>query len=171
MSIYVRHQYKLFTSYSHNHKRCRSLVERNDFVYEKRMIMLVQMQNIARFIKYIQRSKACTHHSRNAFNANISYSIDFKTVYLPSQRGNLLKQADVAVFIINGLCGSFIGSTHISQVIQFCLIHSVSGQTNSFLTLLSDISACVFGKKHWLNLKHTRDGSMACKFRTSLKRS
>lgn len=109
--------------------------------------MSVQMQNIVRLIKYIKRGKVCAHQSRNTFNANISYSFNFKTVYLPGQRGNLLKQADVAV-IIDGLCRSFIGSAHISQVIQFCPVRSISDNKISPLTLLSDISAGIFGKKH-----------------------
>jgi len=107
----------------------------------------MQVQYIVRLIKYIQRSKACINQFRNAFNANISYSIDFETVYLSSQRSNLLKQPNVAIRIINDLCRIFIGAVHVSKVVQFCLYLAIPGSLMCFLTLLSDISAVIFGKK------------------------
>ena len=95
--------------------------------------MLVQVQDIVRFIEYIQWSKTCMNQFRNAFNANVSYPIDIETVYLPSQRSNLFEQKNAAIGIIKSPCWTFIGSVHISRVIQFCPIRAISVNKMIFL--------------------------------------
>jgi hypothetical protein len=56
------------------------------------MIVLEQVQYTVYFIQYIHRGKSNTYHLGNIVNANISYPLDIKAVYLPSQWRYLFKQ-------------------------------------------------------------------------------
>lgn len=112
MGVYIRYQYQLFAFYSHNHKGRRSLIQRDYFIYEKRMVVLMQVQNIIRFIEYIQRSKPYANQFWDAFNANISYSFNVEAVYLPSQRSYLLKQGNVDIRVVSSISRAFIGTMH-----------------------------------------------------------
>jgi hypothetical protein len=76
------------------------------------MVVLMQVQNIIRFIEYIQRSKPYANQFWDAFNANISYSFNVETVYLPSQRSYLLKQRNVVIGLVSSISRAFIGSMH-----------------------------------------------------------
>jgi hypothetical protein len=114
------------------------------------MIALLQMQNITRFIKYIQRSKPYANQFRNVLNTNISYLFNVKTIYLPSQRsyplkqGNATRRAFIGTFEIFIALGHNLKAHSFAQFIRFQLI-----TTGSFV-LVSDISVRAFGKKHRL---------------------
>jgi hypothetical protein len=109
------------------------------------------VQDIVCFIKYIQRSKPYANQIRNVFNANIGYSLNVETVYLPSQRSHLLKQGNAAARVVNSIFRTFIASVHNSlKMVQLCPIHTASGNTTSSLVFVSDILVGAFGKKYQL---------------------
>jgi len=110
----------------------------------------MQVQDIVCFIKYIQRSKPYANQIRNVFNANIGYSSEVETVYLPGQRSHLLKQGNAGARVVNNIFRTFIASVHNLKVVQLCPIHTVSGSTTGFLIFVSDILVGAFGKKYRL---------------------
>ena len=107
----------------------------------------MQVQDIVCLIKYIQRSKPYANQIRNVFHANIGYSLNVKTVYLPSQWSHLLKQGNTAARVVNSTFRTFIASVHSLKVVQLCPIHTAPGNTTGSLIFVSDISAGAFGKK------------------------
>jgi len=122
------------------------LIERNYFVYKKWMIALLQMQNITRFIKYIQRSKPYADQFRNVLNANIGYSFNVETIYLPSQWSYPLEQGNAARRVFIGTFEIFIALGHnnlkaysFARFIRFQLV-----TTGSFVLCIG-----YFGKGIW----------------------
>jgi len=107
----------------------------------------MQVQDIVCFIKYIQRSKPYANQIRNVFNANIGYSSEVETVYLPGQWSHLLKQGNAGARAVNSIFRTFIASVHNLKVVQLCPIHTVSGSTTGSLIFVSDILVGAFGKK------------------------
>jgi len=110
----------------------------------------MQVQDIVCFIKYIQRSKPYANQIRNVSNANIGYSSEVETVYLPGQRSHLLKQGNAGARVVNSIFRTFIASVHNLKVVQLCPIHTVSGSTIDSLIFVSDILVGAFGKKYRL---------------------
>jgi len=131
------------------------LIQRDYFVYKKGVIVFMQVQDIVCFVKYIQRSKPYTNQIRNVFNANLGYSPNVETVYLPSQRSYLLKQGNAAVRVVNSFFRTLIASVHSLKAVQLCPIHTVSGNSISSLVFVSDILVGVFGKKYRLKAEIT----------------
>ncbi len=101
------------------------------------MIVLMQVQNIIRFIEYIERGKPYSHQFRNACNANFGYPVDVKTVYLPSQRGYLLKQRNADIRFFRSIFRVFIGPMHIwnnNTALAYSFFYAIS--FNTFYTVL-----------------------------------
>jgi hypothetical protein len=112
VGVYILYQYELLTSYSHNHRGWWILIQGNDFIYKKRVIVFIKVQHVICFIEHIKRSKSYANYGGDAFNASIGYPFKVEAVYLPGQRSYLLKQGNAGIRIITSLFRALIGLVH-----------------------------------------------------------
>ena len=94
------------------------MIERNNLVYRKRVIMLVQVQDVVRLVKYVYRGKPGADQGRYSADTNVGYSIDIQAVYLSGQWCHLLEQRNAAARIIGGPGGIILTSIHNSAAIR-----------------------------------------------------
>ena len=128
MCVYVPYQYELFASYGHNHRRGRTLIQRDYFVYRKRVAVFEQVQDIVGLVQYVHGSKPHANQFRNLCYADVRYSLNIEAVYLPSQRGYSRKQRDIIGSTAKTILSISCVSVHSLGAVQPCRIQAVLTQ-------------------------------------------
>jgi hypothetical protein len=86
------------------------------------VVVLLQVKNIVRLIKYVQRSKLCADELGNVIDAQIGYSFNIKAVYPPRKGSYLLKQRNAALVAADGVFRPVIACVHGYREAQFAPI-------------------------------------------------